>query len=352
MQIASRVRHPLVWLPISGALLALLVWRSRLWEVGPLLADVEPAPILAALAVCLLVPVLWAIRSSELLRAVDQHVGVLPLIPMTAFANTVNNMTPGSTGEVFRLWLLRAHHDVPYAIGGAVILIERLVAFAYLAGSAVLLWLAYLGVLPPVLAGVLVVLLLASPAIVYRIGVRPSRIVAWVPLGRLLGADRWSRFVGFLARVDETIAILMTHPGRVAAFALTTAGLLACYAFQLVLVGRGLGVALDPIAAWGALGIALTAGVLSMLPFGLGSADLVLVALLGVAGVPGPEAAAMAFGYRLVSTLPLGLIGVASYAWLSARLPTEGLAEGEVGAALAAEEGRPRDIGASIPPPR
>jgi uncharacterized membrane protein YbhN (UPF0104 family) len=58
-----------------------------------------------------------------------------------------------------------------------------------------------------------------------------------------------------------------------------------------------------------------------LLPFGLGSADLVLVALLGVAGVPPAQAAAIAFGYRIVSTLPLGLAGVGSYAYLSARLP-------------------------------
>jgi len=350
MQLARRVRHPIVWLPISVALLGLLVWRSRLWEAGPLLSRVDPLPLLGALAICAAAPILWAIRSAGLLAAADQPVGILPLIPMTSFANTVNNITPGSTGEVFRLWLLRAHHGVDYATGGAVIVIERLVAFAYLAGSAVLLWLAYVGALPIALAAGLVVLLLASPAIVYRIGLRPSRVVAVLPLGGLVGADRWQRFVGFLARVDATVARLISHPGRVAAFAVATAGLLVCYATQLVLVGRALGVSLDPVAAWGALGIALTAGVLSLLPFGLGSADLVLVALLGVAGVPGTEAAAMAFGYRLVSTLPLGLAGVASYAWLSARLPAEGIDAGAVRAAIAGQ-GDDRDATGAVLPP-
>jgi uncharacterized membrane protein YbhN (UPF0104 family) len=73
--------------------------------------------------------------------------------------------------------------------------------------------------------------------------------------------------------------------------------------------------------AWGALGLGLTAGVLSLLPFGLGSTDLVVVTLLGVAGVPAVEATAMTFGYRLVSTVPLALAGVVSYAVLSAKLP-------------------------------
>ena len=66
------------------------------------------------------------------------------------------------------------------------------------------------------------------------------------------------------------------------------------------------------------------AGVVSLLPFGLGSADLVVAGLLVAAGVPGREAVAIVFGYRLVSTLPLGLLGVAAYARLSARLPPGG----------------------------
>ena len=52
-----------------------------------------------------------------------------------------------------------------------------------------------------------------------------------------------------------------------------------------------------------------------------------LVALLGVLGISTPVAAAMALGYRIVSTLPLGVGGVISYAWLSARLP-EGRGDG------------------------
>ncbi len=52
-----------------------------------------------------------------------------------------------------------------------------------------------------------------------------------------------------------------------------------------------------------------------------------LIGLLGALGVQPTTATAIAFGYRLVSTLPLGLAGVASYAWLSARLPVGGLGE-------------------------
>ncbi len=104
---------------------------------------------------------------------------------------------------------------------------------------------------------------------------------------------------------------------------------------QLILVAAALGVTIAPLAAWGALGLAITAGVISFLPFGLGAADLVLVALLGALGIEPATATAIAFGYRLVSTLPTALLGVVSYAWLSARLPAGGLD----GAADAARSG-------------
>ncbi|MFL5675559.1 MAG: hypothetical protein ACJ779_11165, partial [Chloroflexota bacterium] len=51
-----------------------------------------------------------------------------------------------------------------------------------------------------------------------------------------------------------------------------------------------------------------------------------------------PTAAAVTVTYRLVSTLPTALLGVASYAWLSARLPAGGVG----GAAEAARSGLAR----------
>jgi uncharacterized membrane protein YbhN (UPF0104 family) len=110
-------------------------------------------------------------------------------------------------------------------------------------------------------------------------------------------------------------------------FVALTAGIFAVYTAQLLLVGRAVGVELEPLAAWGALAISMTIGVLSLLPFGLGTTDLALAGLLGVAGASPAAALTMTLGYRLVSTLPLGIAGVASYAWLSARLPHVGIAE-------------------------
>jgi uncharacterized protein (TIRG00374 family) len=332
-----QLRRPLVWLPISIGLLALLAWRARLWEAGSQLTLVEPLLLVAAVAVNALIVVLWAARSADLLAAAGRRVGVGPLMPMTAFANTINNLTPGSTGEIARVWLLRAHHAVDYTSGAAIVAIERVLAFGYLAGSAVVVWLGYVGDLPPLVVAILLVVLVVAPWIAYRAGLRPSAVVRAVPAGRLVGDERWRRGSAWLGDVDETVAIVLRHPLRLVVFVGLTAALFASFSGQLVLVAAALGATLPLVPAWGALGIAISVGVVSLLPFGLGSADVVLVALLGVLGLDVAVATATVFGYRLVATLPLGLAGVASYAWLSARLPAGGapVAEVEVDAALA-----------------
>ncbi|MFH1475333.1 MAG: lysylphosphatidylglycerol synthase transmembrane domain-containing protein [Chloroflexota bacterium] len=318
------LRRPIVWLPISGALLALVAWRSRVWDAGAILGTPDPLPLLCAVLLNGAITVLWAVRSADLLAAAGHPVAVGPLLPMTAFANTINNLTPGSAGEVVRAWMLRAHHGVPYATGAAVIVIERVVAIGYLGASAAIVWIGHLLALPgpAVLAGL--ALLVALPGLAYGAGLRPAAAVARLPLGRVVGEARWARLGGALGRMDATIAALLTHPRHLAVFAGTTALVFAAYAAQLWLVAASVGIAIDPVAGWGALGLAVVAGVLSLLPFGLGATDLVLAALLGALGVAAPAAAAVAFGNRLVSTLPLGLLGAVSYGWLSARLPVGG----------------------------
>ena len=257
------LRRPVVWLPISLVLLGLVAWRSHVWEATELLGSPAPLPLAVAVLLNGLVVGLWAIRSANLLGAAGHPVARTALLPMTAFANTINNLTPGSAGEVVRAWLLRARHAVPYAAGTAVIVIERVVALAYMGASA-------------------------------------------------------------LVRMDTTIAGLLTDPRHLVGFAVTTALIFATYTAQLWLVAASLGVTLDPLATWGALGLATVAGILSLLPFGLGATDAVLATLLVSMGVPASAAGAITFGYRLVATLPLGLIGAASYGWLSARLPPGG----------------------------
>ena len=337
------LRHPLVWGTISVGLLALVAWRSRAWELGDQLGDADPRPIALAVLLDVVILIAWAARSSNLLAGAGWTVPVLPLIPMTAFANTINNITPGSAGELVRLYLLRARYDVDYTTGAAIVLIERVVAIVLLGASAASLWLTFVLDLPGWIAAVAILAVAFAPSIVYRSGLRPTKVIGWLPLGRLVGRARWETAASTLDRVDTSVAGLIGDPSRAVVFAGWTALVFVCYTGQLLLVAASIGQTIDPAAAWGALGLAIIVGVLSLLPFGLGSADLVLAGLLTAAGIPGREAVAITFGYRIVSTLPLGLAGVASYAFLSARLPHGHASEAAsvAGAALAATAPQP-----------
>ena len=90
MRLASWLRRPIVWLPISIGLLALLVWRSRLWEAGTLLDGLDVRLVLGGALLSILIGILWAVRSADLLAAAGWRVGVRQLVPMTAFANTLD----------------------------------------------------------------------------------------------------------------------------------------------------------------------------------------------------------------------------------------------------------------------
>ena len=323
-----------MWGPVSLALLTFVVWRSRIWEAGDTLGAVSGLPLVAAVLLGGASPILWAVRSASLLGSVGYRVPVSALIPMTTFANTINNLTPGSVGEFVRLYLLRVQYSVDYTAGGAVIIVERFVALAYLSASALVAWIAVQGHLAGPVVVVVLAAVVVAPGAVYRLGLRPIAWFAAAPLGRIAGT-RASGLIGTLLAAETTISKLVTDPIVLGRFALASGALFAVSAMQLVLVAGALGQSLDPLAAWGALGLAVTAGVLSLLPFGLGAADIVLVALLGVLGIAAAPATAMAFGYRLVGTLPVTIAGVASYAWLSVRMPEHGLS----GAATRAREG-------------
>jgi glycosyltransferase 2 family protein len=339
MRLAHWLRRPIIWLPISIGLLVLLVWRSRLWEAGDVLEGLDGRLVVASVLLSILIAMLWALRSADLLAAAGWRVSIRQLVPMTAFANTINNLTPGSAGEIVRMYLLRAHHGVDYTTSGAIVFIERVGAIGYLSSTAVLAWLTWSRVLPGPAAVVLGIVLVVGPGVAYRSGLRPLAMVGRLPLGRLVGVSRWERIGEWLGRVDRTVALLIGSPRHLLAFVAVSGLIFLVYTAQLLLLGRALGVDLDPLAAWGALGLATTVGVLSLLPFGLGTTDLTLVALLGVAGVAPTSAVAMTFGYRLISTLPLSLAGIVSFGWLSARLPANGL-RGAV-SAVSAEAGEP-----------
>jgi uncharacterized protein (TIRG00374 family) len=322
------MRRWYVWVSVSVVLFGLLVWRTRPWEAIGTGADWRP--LLAVVALNLSVIGAWAIRSERLMAAVGHPISLLALVPIVSFANTINNLTPASSGEALRAVILRRRHGVPYGQSTAVILVERLWAIWIMAVSAGAAALGTIVPSPPALViGGWAAAIAASfaPAVAYRLGFRPA-----AGLARLIDSPslngRRHRLASLLRDVDANLAGILDAPVVALGFVVSTGVVFVTTALQLWLILMALGHDISPLAAWAALGIATIAGVLSALPFGLGAADVVLTGLLVTLGVPAAAAGAAALLVRATVTLPLGLIGTASWIVLN-RGPEEAATSSE-----------------------
>jgi uncharacterized membrane protein YbhN (UPF0104 family) len=335
-----------VWLSISVALLALLVWRTKPWEV--LALGARPLPLIGVLFLDAIVVLAWAFRSASLMRAVGRPMSVGALVPIVSFANTINNLTPASSGEAVRAVILNRRHGVPYAPATAVILAERFWAIWIMGVTAGAAAVGTVIPAPPILtalAWLAAAVAALLPVIAHRAGVRPTVVAARVIGGRgdatsppdgptetseaAVGADSdagavaepaaprrpglRTRIARLLADVDEHLDSILRSPSATAGFLAWTAAVFVAFAVQLWLVLVALGVEVPLAGAWAALGLATIAGVLSALPFGLGATDLVLTGLLVQLGVDPSVAAAATLLLRATVTLPLGLVGTASW---------------------------------------
>jgi uncharacterized membrane protein YbhN (UPF0104 family) len=316
MRILVSMRRWQVWVAVSIVLFGLLVWRTRPWEAFATGADLRPLVVVVALN--LVVIAAWAFRSARLMAAVGHPLSMLALVPVVSFANTINNLTPVSSGEALRAVILRQRHGVAYGRSTAVILVERLWAIwimAVSAGAAALGTIVPVG--PPIAAAgwIAAAGAIFAPAVAYRLGLRPAALAArFVDPDRSAGAIGPRARLGALLRdVDGSLAEILASPSIAIGFVASTSVVFVVSALQLWLILLALGHDVPPVAAWAALGIGTIAGVISALPFGLGAADVVMTALLAGLGVPAAAAAAAALLLRATVTLPLGLAGTASW---------------------------------------
>lgn len=268
----------LLFLLACGAAL----WLARDSEAMAAAALLSPATVAACLALSLANYLLRGLRWVVLGRAcgVAAPAGRQLLYFFAGFALTV---TPGKVGEVVRLWLLHRHHGVPYTRSMPMLAGDRvmdMVAICLLALAGAALTSQYL-LVTGLLALVCIALLaaLGHPRLL-------SALLDWTE-------RRVRRAPGLFARAREVCAILpaIGRPGvLLPSLVLSLLGWLAeCLVLLLVL--RELGAATGLGASMLVFCLAAVAGAVSLLPGGLGAADLSLLGLLRLVGVP--EAAAI-----------------------------------------------------------
>jgi len=322
------VNRRLLQVGVGIALVVLLLWRARVWDLADTLRDFDP--LVAVVVILLNVPAigLLAVRTHFVLRRLGYDASPVSLAPISALSNVAAVVTPGATGDLIRAPFLKEHHAVSYSDSFATIVYERSYSFCILCLSTALIavWsVAPIGlrvVIP--LAGLVVLVapaLAAIPLVWLGAWAASTRSTApWVlrPLVHILNVaeGRWL----------ESLAKLMKDLRLSLLFAPLTTAIFATVVLQLWLIADSLSVRLSAGEASLALGASMAAGIASFLPLGLGVLDWTMAALLENAGATVGSATAIAILYRATNSLPAGLLGVVAYAYLVVRL---GRGEGE-----------------------
>jgi uncharacterized protein (TIRG00374 family) len=259
---------------------------------------------------------LFGVRSSFVLAKLGYRIDLRTAMPIAIVGNVAGALTPASSGEIIRGVLLRSRADVAARDGAALVLFERGLS-VYLIVLATALA-ALLLVLPAFWAVPLVVAmapLLLVPGVVLA-------IVARVFDARAIGGG--NRFVRGVRQSIDGLASLTRSTSLVARWSAVTVVMMAITAAQYWLVANALGDGVAFHEALLAYGASQIAGIVSLLPLGLGSSDATLVSLWRRFGLTYDQAASGAVLIRAVSTLPLIAIAVGSYVYLQAQQPAVG----------------------------
>lgn len=280
---------------------------DRIWAS---LQNVDAMPLLWALLLNLPIVGLRAYRAQIILHHLDQHVSMRSMVPIQLVGQTSSSLTPAASGDYVRAYLWRQSNRVPLRVGAAVVTFERLYSLFLLAAVSVLLvllprhgvagWIA-------VAAGLVVATF--APMLFEML---PANFERWatgkVVRGRLLG-----RFAEGAQVMLEQLRVLMKAPLLLAWTSAVTLVIFIAGGAQIWLVLDSLGHLVPITQAVAASTTSQVAGIISTLPFGIGSQDAILVAVFAGYGVTVSLAATLAVLLRAISTLPQVLAGVAGY---------------------------------------
>jgi uncharacterized protein (TIRG00374 family) len=267
-------------------------------------------PLLWALLLNVPIVGLRAYRAQMILHQLDQHVSMRSMVPIQLVGQTSSSLTPAASGDYVRAYLWRQSSHVPLRVGAAVVTFERLYSLFLLAAVSVLLvLLPRHGVAGWIAVAAGLVLATFAPIL---FEMTPANFERWatakVVRGRLLG-----RFAEGAQVMLEQLRALMKAPILLAWTSAVTLVIFIAGGAQIWLVLDSLGHLVPITQAVAASTTSQVAGIISTLPFGIGSQDAILVAMFAGYGVTVSLAATLAVLLRAVSTLPQALAGLAGY---------------------------------------
>jgi uncharacterized protein (TIRG00374 family) len=305
---------------IAIGLLALVSWQGKVWKLPETVQGLDWRVALAVLALNIPIVALWVLRSYWVLAKLGYRLPLISLIGVTTVGNVAGALTPGGAGDVLRGVALKNRHEVPGHVAASAVLYERLYV-----PILMILSLAAVGALSILSDRPLVVGLVLAACLATAVGcVRLYALLA--PRFRPVASGngripwkrwRWTRWLGSLGEVNEVLALLFSDLRLAFRFTLLTLAVYILTTVQVWLLLDAAGGSASGAQAWLAYGTASLAGMLSLLPGGVGIWDATLSFVLAGHGVEIALAITTTLLLRALSTLPLGLLAVASYAHLA-----------------------------------
>jgi len=283
LQSSKLIRQALVWLAICIAIYGVAVIVQGWDEVAASLAKVSPLIWLSVIGLSTLNIAVRFIRWQFYLQRLGHHVSPLRSLAYM-FCGFAFTSTPAKAGEAVRSLYLK-QHGVTYTDSLAALFVERLtdlLAVVLLAMMAALVdpqlrW-------PVALASVALLLLL--PLVHSTALQRLAQTIA-TKLGIEVLEKAVTHIVGLL---QSSSGLLRSGPLY---FGMTLSVIAAtAVSFSMYVVLTGMGIDIPVYLALGIYATGILAGALSFLPGGIGSAELVMLGLLILAGVDKPSALA------------------------------------------------------------
>ncbi len=306
---------------IATGLLAIVFWRAKVWNLPSAVAEMEWPAAVAVLLINIPIVALWTLRSHWVLTKLGYRLAVGPLVLITTVGNVAGTLTPAGAGDLLRGIALKEKHGLPGASAACAVLYERLYLPFLMVLSIGLAW-AVLAVIDYSWAVALLVAAGVAAAtgggFLYVLASAVVRSRAAGALGRKWG-ERAGDWLKLTSEADKLLATLFRDMKLGLGFSLLTMLVYGLTALQVWLVLEALEADVTVMEAWIAFAVASVAGMLSILPGGLGIWDATLPAILTSRGVSLLSATAATILLRALQTLPLGLLAVAAYLFLSRR---------------------------------
>ena len=290
-----------------GAAVIAISHPDRIWAS---LQQADLTLVLAALALNL--PVIWlrALRAQLMVRQLGYRVPMRSMAPIQLVGQTSSTITPAASGDYVRAYLWRSSNNVPVRVGAAVVTFERVFSlFLMIALSLLLILFPRHGVIGWILVALGLGVATFAPLL---FELMPTSLEQWV-LAKLGKRRIMGRFQEGATVMIDQLRKLMKAPLLLAwTSGLTLINFIAMGA-QLWLVMLSLAHRVPITQAVAANSTSQVAGIISTLPFGIGSQDAILVTVFAGYGVTVSLAASAAVLMRATTTIPLALAGLAAY---------------------------------------